>query len=174
MEENRKKRPIWKKLGIVLVVIACIAAGLYAYLFTGEKADSTGADIIRGDEGTHTLVVYFSRFDNMAMDNETDITASASLNLDGTQIMGNTEIVAHIIRQKTGADLYSIRVSTKYREAFMATAGRAWIEESFNMRPKLAGSPISIDDYDVIYVGYPIWFAYHNLIQCGAVAKVDE
>ena len=40
----------------------------------------------------------------------------------------------------------------------MGTAARAWIENTLNMRPALAAKPENLDQYDTIYVGYPIWW----------------
>lgn len=40
----------------------------------------------------------------------------------------------------------------------MGTAATAWIEEQLNLRPELAAKPDNLDDYDTIYVGYPIWW----------------
>lgn len=33
-----------------------------------------------------------------------------------------------------------------------------WIENALNLRPDLATQPENLDNYDVIYVGYPIWW----------------
>lgn len=63
-----------------------------------------------------------------------------------------------MIQKLTGADLYQIRTDRYYRSAFWGTAATAWIEETLNLRPGLATQPENLDDYDVIYVGYPIWW----------------
>ena len=39
-------------------------------------------------------------------------------------------------------------------------------EKEQNARPELRGSLPVLDEYDTIFVGYPIWLAYHNLIKC--------
>ncbi len=31
---------------------------------------------------------------------------------------------------------------------------------------RISGSIENFEQYEVIYVGYPIWLVYHNLIQC--------
>ena len=33
-------------------------------------------------------------------------------------------------------------------------------------RPELASHIQNMDDYDTIFLGFPNWLAYHNLIQC--------
>ena len=37
-------------------------------------------------------------------------------------------------------------------------------------RPAIAGDVYPIDSYDVVFLGYPIWLAYHKLIQCTQIA----
>ena len=51
-----------------------------------------------------------------------------------------------------------IKTSRYYRKSFMGTAARAWIENTLDMRPALAAKPENLDQYDTIYVGYPIWW----------------
>ena len=63
-----------------------------------------------------------------------------------------------MIAQLTGADLFQIRTDRYYRSAFWGTAATAWIEEALNLRPGLAAKPESLDKYDVIYIGYPVWW----------------
>lgn len=33
-------------------------------------------------------------------------------------------------------------------------------------RPAISSSVENMDQYDIVFLGYPIWLAYHNLIQC--------
>ena len=73
-------------------------------------------------------------------------------------VYGNTEYVARLFRQATGADLYSIQTSRLYYESYPLTAYRAFWEELFNTRPKLIGLPDDLDQYDTIYVGFPVWW----------------
>ena len=54
--------------------------------------------------------------------------------------------------------MYQIKTNRYYRKSFMGTAARAWIENTLNMRPALAAKPENLDQYDTIYVGYPIWW----------------
>ena len=43
-------------------------------------------------------------------------------------------------------------------------------ERDSDARPAIANLPDSIDQYDRILIGYPIWLAYHKLIQCTQIA----
>lgn len=146
-----------KKVWIILIIVALILIALYIYLFLGPKQSDTSNQVEKGTEGTNTLVVYFTR-SNVINADKVDATTSASVNVNNERHMGNTEIPARMIADITGADLYAIKTSRQYRNAFMGTASTAFIEEKLNLRPKLADKPENLDQYDVIYVGYPIWW----------------
>ena len=146
-----------RKIWIAILVVILIIAALYIYLFLGHKQADVSNQIEKGKEGTNILVVYFTR-SNVINADKVDATTSASVNVNNDRYMGNTEIPARMIADITGADLYAIKTSHQYRNAFMGTASTAFIEEKLNLRPKLADKPKNLDKYDVIYVGYPIWW----------------
>ena len=146
-----------KKIWIAILVVILIFVVLYIYLFLGPKQTDVSNQIEKGTEGTNTIVVYFTR-SNVINADKVDATTSASVNVNNDRYMGNTEIPARMIADITGADLYAIKTSRQYRKAFMGTASTAFIEEKLNLRPKLVAKPKNLDQYDVIYVGYPIWW----------------
>lgn len=158
MEVKKRAKNVLKMLGCVLLVVIVILAGSIAYLMLGKSVDGASSEPTSGDEGTRSLVVYFSRSDVIETDEDTDATTSASLNKVDDHLEGNTEMIAKKIQEKTGADMYSIQTKRYYRPSFMGTAARAWIKETFDMRPALTAMPKNLDNYDVIYVGYPIWW----------------
>lgn len=70
---------------------------------------------------------------------------------------GNTQKVAQIIQQQVGGDLFEIQTAEQYpsdRNALIETAQR---EQDNNSRPALNTHVDNINDYDVIFIGYPIW-----------------
>lgn len=123
-----------------------------AYHHFGGKGNKNDIAIIRGESGTKSLVVYFSQADVVDLD-KTDAVSSASMRTDNSRnVYGNTEYVARLFQQATGADLYSIQTSRLYYESYPLTAYRAFWEELFNTRPKLIGLPDDLDQYDTIYI----------------------
>ncbi|MCC8101126.1 MAG: aldo/keto reductase [Clostridiales bacterium] len=73
---------------------------------------------------------------------------------------GTTEQIAQWITGKTGADSYEIVPEDPYTEEDLAyyTGGRADREqEDTSVRPAISGSVENIGQYDVIFLGYPIW-----------------
>ena len=149
-----KKRK--KRVFVIAALVVLLGIGWW-YLFLGSRITDGSSEIIAGEDGTRSLVVYFSRTGEIP--NTVDAVASATPNSNQAVDGSDTEAAAKMIQDLTGADLYQIRTDRYYRSAFWGTAATAWIEETLNLRPGLAAQPEDLDDYDVIYVGYPIgWF----------------
>lgn len=73
---------------------------------------------------------------------------------------GTTRKVAKNIEDILSADIYEIVPEIPYTEEDLAyyTNGRADKEQDDNSsRPNIADNSISIDEYDTILLGYPIW-----------------
>ena len=75
----------------------------------------------------------------------------------GVLSKGNTAIVAEIIAQKTGGDIFEIKPVTPYPVAYEDCKKIAKHEQETKARPPLADD-VDISGYDTIFVGYPIWF----------------
>lgn len=75
---------------------------------------------------------------------------------------GNTEKVAQSIAQAVGGDLYQITPAVAYSPAdldWTDKASRSSVEMADSKsRPALAGKKINPKDYDVVFLGYPIWW----------------
>lgn len=69
--------------------------------------------------------------------------------------VGNTEIAAGIIKELTGGDLFKIEQQSPYSKNYNECIAQAQADQQQNMRPELKSYPESIDEYDVIYLGYP-------------------
>lgn len=71
---------------------------------------------------------------------------------------GNTEIVAEMISNLTGGDLFEIETVKEYPADYYACTDEANQELKSDARPELKAYPDSIDGYDTIFVGYPNWW----------------
>ena len=83
---------------------------------------------------------------------------------------GVTAKAADILAEAAGADLYEIKPEVPYTKAdlnWMDKKSRSSLEMNApTSRPALADKDANIVSYDTIFLGFPIWLAYHNLIQC--------
>lgn len=74
---------------------------------------------------------------------------------------GNTESVAESIAEITGGDLYEILPAEPYTEEdldYGNDQSRTSLEMNDpDVRPEIGSDPITLDGYDTVYLGYPIW-----------------
>lgn len=70
---------------------------------------------------------------------------------------GNTHIVAEMIARKTDGDLFHIVTEKPYPAEYMPCVEQAKQEKESGARPGIKGDA-KVEDYDVIYLGYPNWW----------------
>ena len=104
------------------------------------------------------LVAYFSYAENAALPDDVDASASASIQPWNSALTGNTGVVADMIAQATGADLFSIRTVEQYPDTYDATIDQGQQEQSDGARPELATHLENLDSYDTIFLGFPNWW----------------
>ena len=75
---------------------------------------------------------------------------------------GGTARAAKALAQAAGADLYEIRPAVPYTKAdlnWMDKSSRSSVEmNDKSSRPALADGDAKIADYDVVFLGFPIWW----------------
>ena len=72
--------------------------------------------------------------------------------------VGNTEVVAKKIKDFIGGVLFEINTVKTYPIDYDETTKVAKDELRKNARPELTDTVKNIDDYNVIYLGYPNWW----------------
>ncbi|MBQ4405007.1 MAG: twin-arginine translocation signal domain-containing protein [Selenomonadaceae bacterium] len=75
----------------------------------------------------------------------------------GNITKGNTAIIAELIAQKTGGDLFEIKPVTPYPDSYEECKKVASREKATKARPPFIGN-VDISGYDIIFCGYPIWY----------------
>ena len=100
---------------------------------TDTKSDTeTQKDQPDNGESSDILIVYFSE-------------------------TGNTEILAELIHEQVGGDMFRIEPVTPYpqgEELFDYTKA----EQDNDERPEISGSVENMEQYDTVFIGYPIWW----------------
>jgi len=127
-----------------------------------ESADTPDTESVT-EENTDTqssniLIAYFSRVGNTDFDSNIDATTSASININGSNFIGNCEVVAEFIQEQTGGDIFFIQTEEKYPSDYRATTDQASIEQTNNARPTLISSIENMDNYDTVVLIYPNWW----------------
>lgn len=76
---------------------------------------------------------------------------------------GTTEKVALEIQRQTGADIEKIEPEVPYTGNFQETAQRGGREMRSGELPELKPLKSRLDKYDVVFIGYPIWFGTYAM-----------
>ena len=75
---------------------------------------------------------------------------------------GNTKTIAEYISEELGADLFEIIPAVPYTSAdldYNDSSSRSTIEQNdSSSRPEIANTVENMEQYDTIYLGYPIWW----------------
>ncbi|HEY3450862.1 MAG TPA: flavodoxin [Myxococcales bacterium] len=72
--------------------------------------------------------------------------------------VGNTEVVAGIIKKLTGGEIFQVETVKRYPAGYHETTEVSRQELRQNARPELADHVANLADYDVLILGYPNWW----------------
>ncbi len=72
---------------------------------------------------------------------------------------GNTRGIANEIQSQTGADLFEIIPAVPYSEDYNTVLMEAQEDQHRQARPELSDHVQNMDEYNVILLGYPNWWA---------------
>lgn len=106
-----------------------------------------------------SLIIYFSRT------GENYATGNIS--------KGNTEMVAEEIQKLTNGDLFKCDPLTPYSSDYRKCIEESRIKISEDARPKLKNYLNDISNYDVIYIGEPIYFGEYPYEVYSALEGLD-
>ena len=76
----------------------------------------------------------------------------------GNVSKGNTAIVAEMIAEKTGGDLFEIKTVQDYPFSYEDCKTVASREKAMKARPELLATVDDFNQYETIFIGYPIWY----------------
>lgn len=109
-------------------------------------------------ESGKVLVVYFSMPETTDPNNMTTEEDNSVVVING-QVLGNTQYMAQVIQQTTGGDIFRIEPAEPYPTDHDTLVDLAAEEQDNNARPQLAAQIENFADYDIVFVGYPIWWS---------------
>lgn len=102
----------------------------------------------------NVLVAYFA----VAENSDVDAISSASVSDVDGETKGRMTALAEMIQEKTGGELFSIKTSVKYPGDGGKLIDYAQEEQDKDERPELTSHIDNLDDYQVIFVGFPTWW----------------
>lgn len=125
---------------------------------TAESTLSSDAEEPSQDGQSNVLVAYFAYSENMGDTSGMSVDAITSASVGPTDnTEGNLQIMAQVIQENTGADVFHIVVSDPYDPEYNVMLDRAVEEIENNTLPALTDSVENMEQYDVIYLGTPVW-----------------
>ena len=126
-----------RKILTYILALSCVL-GLTACT-NSTKPEPQNEIQSQSDTSRNTLVVYFSMPETTDSKNMTEEEDNSTVVIDG-EVMGNTQYVAMEIQEKMNADIFRIEPETAY---------------TTNHEDKIS----DFEQYDTIFVGYPIWWS---------------
>ena len=156
----------------MLVMLSLTACGS-----TSNGTDSSSAQNTIESSATQSSAETDAASDNSETQSDADVSTTEQSDAGSTEApdssqnsslvvyfsaTGNTKAVAEAIAASAGADIYEIVPEQPYTSDdlnYNDRSTRATAEQNDpNARPAISGGIDNLDEYDVIYVGYPIWW----------------
>lgn len=168
----------------IIVIIAIIGIAIAGYMaYSNNNTNNTQNEAIQNEESNEisnseenladenetnedetleqetssngkTLIAYFSLPETTGTAEE-----DSTITING-QKLGNTQYVANLIQEQTKADVFRIEPVKQYNTSnHQELINDAQEEQRQNARPEIKEKINNFDDYDTIFIGYPIWWS---------------
>ena len=129
-----------KKLICILMLLIVLTAGAIA-------------------EGSNALIIYYDYSENIDTTG-LDVDAISQASMAGTlaRERGNLLVMKDILAERTGANVYALRVAEPYAPKFEDMMYRAQEEKENDVVMAFANALPDLSAYDRIYIGSPVWW----------------
>jgi flavodoxin len=87
--------------------------------------------------------------------------------------IGNTQVVAEVIQRLTGCDVQRIEAADPYPDDYDPTVRRNTEEQNADARPAMANPLTSIERYDTVLLGSPLWNVRAPMIMSTFTERLD-
>ena len=153
---------------LLFSLAACSAKSENTVTTTSSNPEQTNqsADNAQTTKGKKILVIYFSS----ANTSDVDVVSSATPMVGGA---GATGYIANYIHQKVGGDIEKLTPVKDYDTSYNGTLDEAKAERDSDSRPEFKELSVNPEDYDVIFVGYPMWWYTRPMIIYSFFDKYD-
>ena len=151
-----------KRLTVFLLAIAMLLSFAACAAQENPQTESTTEPAASAQEqageqqasDAKILIAYFTAAEN----SDVDAVSSASVVTVNGEAKGCVQAVAEMIQEGTGGDLFSIQTEFDYPGGIGELIEYAAGEQEREDRPTLTTHIENLDDYDVIFIGYPNWW----------------
>lgn len=108
-------------------------------------------------DNENILIAYFSVPENVDTDG-IDANSGASIVVKNKDVLGNMQYMAMIIQDAIGGELFRIETTEEYPLEHETLVNQAKEEQNEEVRPELATHIENVEQYDIIFLGYPNWW----------------
>lgn len=108
-------------------------------------------------DNENILIAYFSVPENGDTDG-IDANSGASIVVKNKDVLGNMQYMAMTIQEAIGGELFRIETKEKYPLEHETLVNQAKEEQNEEVRPELATHIENVEQYDIIFLGYPNWW----------------
>lgn len=108
-------------------------------------------------DNENILIAYFSVPENVATYG-IDANSGASIVVKNKDVLGNMQYMAMTIQEAIGGELFRIETKEKYPLEHETLVNQAKEEQNEEVRPELATHIENVEQYDMIFLGYPNWW----------------
>lgn len=179
MKDHKKIFIIIGALLVGLIVAACF---LVPYLkrhyvtVSVDVGDVTAVEKVDLGE-KKILTVYFTRVGNSDFEEGVDAVSSASLMEEDGRLIGNSQLLATMIQNAAGGEVYAIQTEKKYPSGYGDTVSVARDEIDSDEKVVLSGELPDFSRYDTVILVYPVWWgtipnAVRSFLQSGDLSGV--
>lgn len=163
MEQRKKHKKIYLIAGVVLA--AALIAGYFFVPYAKRHYIPVSVDMDeavameKADMGERkVLTVYFTRVGNSEFEEDVDAVSSASLMKDNETLVGNSQLLATMVYNAVGGELYGIQTEKKYPSAYSDTVSVAKDEMDSDEDVALSGTLPELSRYDTVVLVFPVWW----------------
>ena len=163
MKQVKKHKKFYIIAGVVVVVVAIAGYFLIPYVkrhYIPVSVDvDKAAEMEKVDFGQErVLTVYFTRAGNSDFEEDVDAVSSASLMEQDGKLIGNSQLLATMVQNSVGGELYAIQTEKKYPSSYGDTVSVARDEIDSDEKVALSGSLPDFSQYDMVVLVYPVWW----------------
>ena len=108
-------------------------------------------------DNENILIAYFSVPENVDTDG-IDANSGASIVVKNKDVLGNMQYMAMTIQEAIGGELFRIETKEKYPLEHETLVNQAKEEQNEEVRSELATHIENVEQYDMIFLGYPNWW----------------
>lgn len=108
-------------------------------------------------DNENILIAYFSVPENVDTDG-IDANSGASIVVKNKGVLGNMQYMAMTIQEAIGGELFRIETTEEYPLEHETLVNQAKEEQNEDARPELATHIENVEQYNIIFLGYPNWW----------------